>query len=626
MGMFDYRNYSATESAELAETSLKIATFGQLDRIFGLNIAGLANAFGGILPGGLTANTIRVELPPGWAKVDPAALGPGAGPIDFDGYYMINSPLTGNVYSGPQAQVLEQRDASGNITRLSVMFAGTNSPVDLPDYTKLNSGEIAPNMAPLLNAVRDYAVANDVAANNVIITGYSLGAAYTNIMAKFADTLAGGFFANSSYIAHEVPATYEGQDRVLNIGYENDVVHRAAADFATFGEAVANAPGLNGQDYKLASSTDNLILFSDDYATPIWPVVPFALYNLPFAWSAHVAGITSDAVARITSSAFYEFTSRDSLVIVSNLGGLTRDATWVEDLHRPSDKYDHVGDSAFLIGSEFNDRLRGNVGNDYIDGGRGDDIIRTGMGANRVEGGAGTDTLQLDGKMSDWTVSRLADGTTAFFSQSFGVNIVSGVEKVTFLNAGVLGTGRSYAVVADRLEDLTWSGMFERLDQDVAYAAAKQGTAGNDTLSGSRVFGLAGSDSITGTTGNDMLYGGAGKDLLNGRTGNDAIYGGEGNDTLFGGGGNDSLNGGLGDDLFVVDTTQAGRITITDFRLSDVENDMLRITGGTFTNAADVFSHGEQTADGILLHLGRVDVLIEHGTWSSLNPDMFIFG
>ncbi len=626
MGMFDYRRYSARESAELAETSLKLATFGQVDRILGIDGAAVVNLFGSIMPAGLTANTPHAALPAGWTKVGPAPLHLPADSVDADGYFIIDSPLTGRTYSGPQAEVFEERDAAGRITRLSVTFTGTNSPVDLPDYTQLNSGEIAPRLEPLLAAVRAYALAHDVAADHVLVTGYSLGAAYTNIMAKYADTLAGGFFANSNYIAHEVPYTFEGQDRVLNIGYENDVVHRAAADFPTFGDAVAHAPGLQGQDYALASSTDNLILFSDDYASPLWPAGPFALYNLVGGWSAHIAGIVSDAIPRITHSAFYDYTARDSLVIVSNLTGLTRSITWVEDVRRPSDTHDHVGDSAFLIGSDYADRLRGNVGNDYIDGGAGDDIIRTGLGANRVEGGAGSDTLELDGKMSDWTVSRLSDGTTAFFSQSFGLNIVSGVEKVTFLDAGLPLLGRTYALAADHLEDMTWSGFFESLDQDVAYTAARQGTAGNDTLTGSRVFGLAGSDAITGTAGNDLLSGGAGNDTIDGRGGNDVLYGGEGNDRLTGGGGTDRLNGGLGDDTFVIDTTRAGRVTIEDFRLSDVERDTIRIAGSSFTSAADVFRHGEQTADGLLFHLGNVDLLVAHATWNDLTPDMLTFG
>lgn len=116
---------------------------------------------------------------------------------------------------------------AGRITRLSVTFTGTNSPVDLPDYTQLNSGEIAPRFEPLLAAVRAYALAHDVTADHVLVTGYSLGAAYTNIMAKYADTLAGGFFATAiiSRTRYPIPSR---QDRVLNIGYENDVVHRAA--------------------------------------------------------------------------------------------------------------------------------------------------------------------------------------------------------------------------------------------------------------------------------------------------------------------------------------------------------------------------------------------------------------
>ncbi|TNC13286.1 calcium-binding protein [Methylobacterium terricola] len=605
---------------------MRLASFGQLERIYGIQVASLANAFGSAMPPGATANRTNVALPAGWSAVGPSSLGLGPDAVDHDGYYIIESPLTGRTYSGPQAQIYEERDARGRVSRLSVTFVGTNSPVDLADYTQLNSGEIAPNMNPLLTAVRDYAIGKGLGADDVIVTGYSLGAAYTNVMAKYADTLAGGFFADSNYIAHAVPYTYEGHDRVLNIGYENDVVHRAAGDFDSLGEAIQAAPGLMGQDYALGSSTDNLILFGDDYADPAWPYGPFALYNIPGGWAAHVAGLTSDAVARITQSAFYDETARDSLVIVSNLSGATRGVTWVEDLHRPSDRHDHVGDSAFLIGSQYDDRLRGNVGNDYIDAMAGDDTIRPGDGQNRVEGGSGTDTLELSGTMRDWSVSRLMDGTTAFFSKSHGLDIVSGVERVTFLDAGIPGRGRSYALESDRLEDLTWSGAFERFDQDVAYTAARQGTAGNDTLTGSRVFGLAGNDTITGTSASDLLYGGAGDDRLDGRGGNDAIYGGEGNDWLTGGGGNDLLNGGLGDDLFVVDARLSGRVTIEDFRLSDVEQDRIRIIGSPFRSTAELRNHGEQTADGLLLHLGAGDLMIEHATWSSLTPGTVSFG
>ena len=437
-GMFGYKNYSAAQSAALVDTAFKLATFVQMDKIFGIGVANIINQIGDALPDGLTANKMHLELPAGWSKVGPAALGLSAGAVDFDGNYIIKSPITGTTYSGPQAQILEQRDAGGHVIGLSVTFSGTNSPVDVLDYLQLNSGEIAPNMEPLLNAVKAYAIANHVTAENVIVTGYSLGAAYTNVMARFADSLSGGFFANSNYIAHEVPYIYDQKDRVLNIGYENDVVHRAAGDWGSFGQAVAAAPGLIGQDYNLHSSTDNLVLFSDDYASAVWPFAPFALYNIVGGWSAHLAGITTDALHRIMESHFYEFTTRDSVVIVSNLSGLTRGTTWVEDLDKASDRYGHVGDSAFLIGTAYDDKIAGNRGNDYIDGMAGNDVIRPGTGANRVEGGAGRDTLELQGTMSDWTVTKLADGTLALFSKSYGMNIISGIEQVTFLDSGAL--------------------------------------------------------------------------------------------------------------------------------------------------------------------------------------------
>ncbi|WP_294195610.1 hypothetical protein [uncultured Sphingomonas sp.] len=124
----------------------------------------------------------------------------------------------------------------------------------------------------------------------------------------------------------------------------------------------------------------------------------------------------------------------------------------------------------------------------------------------------------------------------------------------------------------------------------------------------------------------DLLDGGAGDDRLAGRAGNDALYGGEGRDTLTGGGGVDWLNGGLGDDTFVIDTQARGRVTIEDFRQSDVERDMLRIVGGGFRSAQDVLAHAEQTQEGVLLHLGATDVLLQHQHLSALTADMLILG
>jgi Ca2+-binding RTX toxin-like protein len=93
---------------------------------------------------------------------------------------------------------------------------------------------------------------------------------------------------------------------------------------------------------------------------------------------------------------------------------------------------------------------------------------------------------------------------------------------------------------------------------DKVIDAALDGTAlvlGSDaadtltTTTKSVLFGLAGSDSITGSSGADLMIGGAGTDTLYGQDGNDFLDGGDGNDTLDGGRGADVLRGGAGDDV-----------------------------------------------------------------------------
>ncbi|WP_106160096.1 calcium-binding protein [Hasllibacter halocynthiae] len=598
--MFDYRGLGSAAAADLAGLTLALAT---------------APAPGNASEGG---DTVRGS----WQRVGPEALGLGPEAKDAAGYYIVESPITGAAPGGPQADIWEERDAQGAVIRLAVSFPGTNAPVDIVDYLQLSSGEITGNFEPLLEAVRGYAEANAVAAQDVIVTGFSLGAGYMNLVARGADDLAGGFFADSLFVGHAVPRTFEGGGgRVLNVGFENDVVHRAAGDFDTLLEAVLAAPGLVGQDYALTSSTDNLVLFGDDYASPLWPFGDFALYNILGGWGAHLQMIGTDAVDRIAGSAFYDLTERDSLVIVSNLSDGARGRTWVEDLHRPSDGQGHLGDSAFLVGTAGGDLLRGNVGNDYIDGGAGDDRIRTGNGADRIEGGAGTDTLELRGTMDDWTVAALSDGTLAFVSEAHGLKVASGVEQVTFRDGGFLASDRTFEVEDDRLEDLAFGGWLAWLDRNVAFERATAGGAGSDALSGRLVFGLGGDDRLR-AEGDAVLVGGAGADDIRGGAGDDRLYGSEGDDVLIGGGGEDLLNGGLGDDVFVFDLRLGGDVVIEDFNRSDVEADMLRIVGPI--DRDDVLDAAEQDAEGVTFTFGTGVLTLRDVTLDELGGDLLV--
>ncbi len=92
--------------------------------------------------------------------------------------------------------------------------------------------------------------------------------------------------------------------------------------------------------------------------------------------------------------------------------------------------------------------------------------------------------------------------------------------------------------------------------------ATQEGDSGNNLLVGVAgledvIYGRAGSDTITGDTGNDYLDGGLGDDEIHGDEGNDTISGalgsdlidgGSGADSILGYGGSDTIEGGDGND------------------------------------------------------------------------------
>jgi Ca2+-binding RTX toxin-like protein len=92
-----------------------------------------------------------------------------------------------------------------------------------------------------------------------------------------------------------------------------------------------------------------------------------------------------------------------------------------------------------------------------------------------------------------------------------------------------------------------WSdGRFARYEFDAAGALSGVKLVGNDGVDTLR--GGDERDHFEGRGGNDILHGGAGNDALHGEDGDDQLDGGEGDDVLFGGAGEDSLIGSDGDD------------------------------------------------------------------------------
>jgi Ca2+-binding RTX toxin-like protein len=171
-------------------------------------------------------------------------------------------------------------------------------------------------------------------------------------------------------------------------------------------------------------------------------------------------------------------------------------SSFISYLYNPVHNYGTNGDD-IISGNWGNDTLSGGNGNDRLSGSLGSDWLFGGNGNDTLDGGADNDYMFGDAG-NDWI-----DG----------------------------GAGN-----------------------DVAY-----GGDGNDTLIGGegydRLYAGNGHDSIYGGASYDDIYGGAGNDYIDGGTGVDYIIAGAGNDyvrgggTIFGGSGNDYLVGSSGTDL-----------------------------------------------------------------------------
>jgi Ca2+-binding RTX toxin-like protein len=214
-----------------------------------------------------------------------------------------------------------------------------------------------------------------------------------------------------------------------------------------------------------------------------------------------------------------------------------------------------------LNGNAGTDTLLGGAGNDTLDGGTGNDLLEGGTGNDYLKGGYGSDTYLLAkgaGYDTIYDYDYNANSDTVQFSDVASSDVTSVLrmgnhlylqygetDRVTVSNYFM---GDNYEVERFVFSDgVTWT------EADIKARVITNGTAGNDSISGyndgeNRIFGLDGSDTLSGGVLNDQIDGGNGADTLNGGAGNDTLLGGADNDTLNGDDGNDLLDGGTGND------------------------------------------------------------------------------
>ncbi|MBA2653478.1 MAG: tandem-95 repeat protein [Gammaproteobacteria bacterium] len=178
-----------------------------------------------------------------------------------------------------------------------------------------------------------------------------------------------------------------------------------------------------------------------------------------------------------------------------------------------------------VYGSNFDDSITGDAGNNTLYGRNGNDILNGGAGNDTIyangndfiDGGLGTDTVSYKFMDIGVTLNLLFPGVFALNSITDTLSSIENIEGTNF-NDGLTGD--------DFVNTIT-------------------GGAGNDTL-----VGAGGADTLDGGIGNDTLRGGADNDYLAAGEGSNQVFGDDGDDFMLDGGINssDRYTGGAGID------------------------------------------------------------------------------
>lgn len=190
-----------------------------------------------------------------------------------------------------------------------------------------------------------------------------------------------------------------------------------------------------------------------------------------------------------------------------------------------------VGDAAgdtyssieWVWGSDFNDIITGDAGNNRLEGRDGNDTLNGGDGNDRLIGGEGDDTING------------GNGVDTIFGQNGNDNLIgAGGNDFFFGSDG----GDSINGGLD-FDTVSYLASTAGVDVNLLSGGTGGDAAGDSYASVERVFGSQFVDTIIGDNGANTLLGNGGGDYLNGGLGNDSLFGGAGTDSY----GYDTTNG-----------------------------------------------------------------------------------
>ncbi len=233
-----------------------------------------------------------------------------------------------------------------------------------------------------------------------------------------------------------------------------------------------------------------------------------------------------------------------------------------------------------IVGSDGNDTINSNGGDDTIVGGLGHDSINANGNNDSVSGGDGNDTI--NGGDGNDTISGDADNDSLIGGN--GNDSIDGGAGVDTINGGSGNDTIAYDPADTTVAGGDGSGDWLILpngSHTVNLSLSDQVTSSGGTATGfehvdATAVAFPNAVSLTGNSSANMLLGGSGYDFISGGSGNDTLSGGAGSDTITGGSGTDSLSGGGADgfeDYFDFNATSETPVgsshdVITDFEFA----------------------------------------------------------
>ncbi|MEP3892106.1 MAG: hypothetical protein ABJN69_16735 [Hellea sp.] len=246
----------------------------------------------------------------------------------------------------------------------------------------------------------------------------------------------------------------------------------------------------------------------------------------------------------------------------------------------------------WVYGSDFDDSITGDAGNNRLEGNDGNDMLDGAAGNDRLLGGDGNDTIHG------------GDGVDTIFGQNGNDMLFGGTGNDFFF-----GSAGGDAIDGEGdFDTVSYLASSSAVTVNLESGGTSGDAAGDSYTSIERVFGTSFDDSITGSDGDNVLLGNGG------------------NDYLAGGLGNDSLIGGAGTDSYGYDTTTDGADVINGFSTA---GEIIYILGGdpNYDTFAELIAAGTDVGANTLFDFGSGNTLTIVGqNIADLDASDFDFG